>query len=279
MNHHLFPMVALLALWLGGCSSLLTSTAGQLAVAVSESEDPETVAEAMPAYLLMVDALIRDNPDDAELLATGGRLYIAYSGLFVEDGERALRLSSNARDYAHRALCERLDLICARLRGPLDDYRLALDELDSDAAAALYAYAQVWAGWMQARADDWQALTELPALQATLERVVALEPAIDHGNALAYLGILNSQRPPALGGKPEIGRAYFERAVDAAGSNLMTRVSFARHYARLVFDRELHDRLLSEVVEAPPEAPGLTMSNVLAQRQARELMQSAEDYF
>jgi hypothetical protein len=57
------------------------------------------------------------------------------------------------------------------------------------------------------------------------------------------------------------------------------KVEYARRYARLVFDRELHDRLLREVIDAPAEAPNLTLFNVLAKQQAHELLQSAEDYF
>jgi hypothetical protein len=59
----------------------------------------------------------------------------------------------------------------------------------------------------------------------------------------------------------------------------MAKVEYARRYARLMFDRELHDRLLQEVLAADPVYPELTLSNVLAQRQAKELLQSAEDYF
>jgi hypothetical protein len=53
----------------------------------------------------------------------------------------------------------------------------------------------------------------------------------------------------------------------------------AESYARMMFDRELHDRLLEEVLAADPEAPGLTLANVLAQRDARALLASADDYF
>lgn len=275
----LLPAVFVLSLALSACGSLLSNTAGQLAVAVSDSEDPQTVAEALPAYLLMVDALIRNDPEDADLLATGGRLYVAYAGLFVDDPQRARRLTAHARGYADRALCESLDELCAHLHTDWSAFTTALAGVESDAVGALYDYAQVWAGWLQSRSDDWQALTELPHLQATLERVVALEPATDHGNALAYLGVLHSQRPPALGGRPEVGREYFEQALAANGGNLSVKVLYARHYARLVFDQELHDRLLNEVLAAPVQVEGLTMSNVLAQRQARELLQSAADYF
>jgi hypothetical protein len=57
------------------------------------------------------------------------------------------------------------------------------------------------------------------------------------------------------------------------------KVMFAQLYARLVFDRELHDRLLIEVVEAEPMVDGLTLSNVIAQQQARELLSTGDEYF
>ena len=59
----------------------------------------------------------------------------------------------------------------------------------------------------------------------------------------------------------------------------MVKVLFARSYARLVFDRPLHDRLLTEVIDADPEAPGLTLSNTIARSQARNLLADADEYF
>jgi hypothetical protein len=59
----------------------------------------------------------------------------------------------------------------------------------------------------------------------------------------------------------------------------MAKVLLARRYARLVFDRELHDRLCREVIDADPEAAGLTLVNIVAQEEAKELLESSEDYF
>jgi len=59
----------------------------------------------------------------------------------------------------------------------------------------------------------------------------------------------------------------------------MVKVEYARRYARITYDRPLHDRLLREVLDADAVAPGLTLSNVLAKRQARELLASADSYF
>ena len=95
-----------------------------------------------------------------------------------------------------------------------------------------------------------------------------------------YLGILVTLRPPALGGEQEKGKQYFENAIKmSSGKNLSTKVEYARGYARPLYDRKLHDRLLNDVVSANPRVLGYTLTNVLAQREAKELLSSADDYF
>jgi hypothetical protein len=37
--------------------------------------------------------------------------------------------------------------------------------------------------------------------------------------------------------------------------------------------------LLQDIIAADPHAPDLTLSNIMAQQQAKELLQSADDYF
>ena len=107
-----------------------------------------------------------------------------------------------------------------------------------------------------------------------------LDECYHDGAAHLYLGVLATFLPPALGGKPDVGRRHFERALDISNNkNLMVQVLYARHYARLMFDRKLHDRLLNEVLKAQPDIPGYALSNALAQQKARELLNSAEDYF
>ena len=85
---------------------------------------------------------------------------------------------------------------------------------------------------------------------------------------------------PALGGQPELGQQHFDKAlVLSQQRNLMVKVYYAKNYARGIFDRELHDKLLNEVLRADIHAGTLTLSNVLAQQQAKILLQSADDYF
>jgi hypothetical protein len=144
----------------------------------------------------------------------------------------------------------------------------------------MYGLASAWAGYLQAHSDDWGAIADLPKVEALLERVVVLDPGYDHGQAFVYLGVLNSLRPEAIGGKPEQGRAYFEKAFAlSGGKNLYAKTLEAEFYARLVFDQGLHDTLLNEVLAADPVAHGFTLSNTLAQERAKLLLESGKDFF
>jgi len=94
--------------------------------------------------------------------------------------------------------------------------------------------------------------------------------------------VLKTQLPPSVGGKPEIGRAHFERANEiSAGKNLMINVLMAQHYARMVFDfdQELHDQLLQSVLAQPADVPGFTLINTMAKQQASILLQESVDFF
>ena len=59
----------------------------------------------------------------------------------------------------------------------------------------------------------------------------------------------------------------------------MAKVLYAEQYARLMFEQELHDRLLQETLSTDPHFEGLTLINRLAQRQAHILLAESADYF
>jgi hypothetical protein len=266
---------------MSGCAGLATHRlAHSLSDAIANENDPELVRDGAPAYLLMVDGLIRDRPDDEGLLIDGARLDTLYASIFVTDAKRALHLTDKARDYGRRALCLRIDAFCKADTLSYAAFLAAVKDTDEDDLPALYAYALSWSGWLQRRSSDPMALAGMPKVIALLERVVALDPDYEKGQPHLFLGILDSQLSPALGGRPEMGKAHFEKAIALShGRDLLAEVEYARSYAKVTFDRALYERLLNEVLKADPEAPGYTLTNVLAQRQARELLKEADDYF
>lgn len=266
------------------CGSVVRRASNQFANnltdAILNQDDPATVRDGVPAYLLLIDGMIGGDPRNVEALLAGAKLYGAYAGGFVDEPERTQRLANRAYEYAKRALCLREPALCTALDGPFDAFVQVLDKSDRGDVATIYGFGAAWAGRIQVNSGDWNAIADLPKLQALLLRMVDLDPHYDNGGAYLYLGVVNSIRPASLGGKPEQGKAYFDKALElSGGKNQVVRVLYAQFYARLVFDQELHDRLLHAVLVADPVAPRLTLINLLAQRKAKALLESGKDYF
>ncbi len=267
-----------------GCSSMVSRATSDLSdnlsSAVLDQNDPETVRQGAPAFLLMIDGFISGDPDNQALLLTGSRLYGAYASAFVEDEARQKRLAEKSYDYGRQAVCLSHTDFCAVIDEPLAAFKEHVTDFRASDVPVLFGFAAGWATWIQANTDDWSATIQLPKVAALMERVIELDETYDHGNAHLYLGVLSAQLPPEYGGKPEVGRQHFERANELSnGHNLMVNTLFAKYYARLVFDRDLHDRLLEEVLASDIEAPGLTLSNALAQQDARVLLEGSNDFF
>jgi len=267
-----------------GCSSMMSSATSSLATSLTNGilnqNDPQLVADGVPAYLLLLDGMIGDEPDNADLLSAGAKLYGAYASIFVDDPKRNLIMTDKAYDYAGRAMCRKLPKVCSNRDQPFDKYVEALKSVSQNDVQYLYNFSVAWGGWIRARASDWTAIGALPKVRAGLERVAALDAGYDQGGAQLYLGVMATLLPKAMGGKPEQGQAYFERAMQISeGKNLVVKVLYAERYARLVFDKDLHDRLLKEVLAAEAKAPGYTLSNLIAKEQAQKLLLSGKDYF
>jgi TRAP transporter T-component len=277
-------LLLLLIMLTAACGNVVRKATNQFAEnltnAILSEDDPGTVRDGVPAYLLLIDGIIGGDPENPEALLAGSQLYGAYAGGFVDEPERAQRLANRSYDYARRALCFTEKELCAALDAPFDQYQAALDKTNAKNIATLYGLGSAWAGRIQVNSGDWNAIADLPKLQSILLRVVAIDPHYDNGGAYLYLGVINSIRPASLGGKPEEGKAYFDKALEySQGKNQMVRVLYAQFYARLVFDQTLHDKLLDEVIAADPVAPKLTLVNVLAKRKAKALLESGKDYF
>ncbi|WP_239549713.1 TRAP transporter TatT component family protein [Alloalcanivorax marinus] len=267
-----------LVLMLQGCG--LARVGDSLGQGVRQNGDLATVEAGLPSYLLMIDGLIVNWPERQSLLLTGADLYGAYAGLFVDDEARAARLNARALDYALRAACVHQDDYCRARKMDVPAFESLLAEADTGDVPVLFTLGGAWAGYIQTHADDWNAVAELSRVRLLMERVVALDEDYQYGQAYMYLGVLNSLLPASLGGQPDAARDAFQRAIELSdGDNLLARVLYAEYYARLVFDRDLHDEQLRRVLDADVDVPDLTLQNAYAKREARRLLDSADEYF
>ena len=264
-------------LGLGACSAM--NFGKNFASAVLDSDDPATIAQALPAHLLTVDALLKGS-ESANLFWSAARMNSSYAGQFVTNVEQKQRLNDKAWTYAQQAACYEDERWCAVTTMSQADLAVLLQDMDEDDLPAMFQLGSVWAGWLEANGGDWNAIAQLGKIELLMQRVVELDGSYELGSAHIYLGVLASLMPAALGGKPEEGREHFEQAItQSKGRNLMAKVLYAERYARLVFDRELHDRLLQEVIAADKTEPGWTLANTLAQQKAQVLLQNADEFF
>jgi hypothetical protein len=277
-----------LLLLLNGCATLassFTSTvsskmAQNLSQAFANYDDLATVETAVPAYLLMVESFLRQDPDNESLLLTASKLYNSYTSAFVKDPERAARLSQKGLGYALRVVCNRQPEACRLKDLPFDRFQTLISRTTKDDLPALYTLGAAWATDLQAHQADWNAVAQLPRVESIMNRVLTLDDAFENGGAHLYMGVFSTLIPPALGGHPEEGRKHFERALEISGKkNLMAYVLYAKHYAKMLFDRELHDRLLNEVLASDPKVDGYVLINMAAQAEARTLLAAADAYF
>lgn len=280
-NHLKLVLTLLLIPLFAGCANMINQKiATNLAHGIQNQNDPEIVRVGAPAYLLMVDGFIEEEPEEVSTLIAGAKLYTVYAAVFVDEPQRAKGMSDKALRYARRASCAAKPDVCGMDSLPFDEFAIKLGAFDESEIDTLYTYATAWVLWISLHSDDWNAVADLSRARAMLQQVLLLDERYDKGQPHLYLGVMDTLLPPAMGGKPEEGRGHFERAIELShGANLMAKVEYARGYARLLFDRELHDRLLTEVVKANPIVKGYTLSNTLAQEEARKLLASSEEYF
>ena len=264
-----------------GCTSMIAERfANNLGSAILSQDDPETVRQGVPAYLLMLDTLVLQSPDDSATLKASASLHSAYAALFAQTPAQAQRLATKAKQQARRALCQRQRTSCDHDEGAITEFQNRLARIEGDDIAYLYTYGTAWATWIQANKGNWSAIADLPKVEAIMLRIVALDESYEWGRAHLYLGVINSQLPPTLGGQPEKGRAHFEQAIALShGQDLIAKVELARNYARLTFDKTLHDQLLNEVLTTTTTVSTLNLSNTLARDAARELLSTSADYF
>lgn len=284
MSNRRLGFLLFLALPLAGCGALIDRATGNFAAdlerAVVNYDTPLVVERGLPTFLLILEARRSASPENAELLVSLASLTGTYASLFVDDAESARRMARRALDYAEQAACVEDSPLCGRSGEPFAEFERSVLRLERGDVEIAYALGTAWVTWIASASGDYGALADLPKAERLLERVAELDADHDDGAVWLYLAVLNSQRPPAAGGRPDLAAEYYRKARRVSeGRNLMINVFMADEYARLVFDRELFVELLEETLAADAEQPGYVLANRIAQSRARKLLAETDDIF
>jgi hypothetical protein len=251
-------------------------------VAMNRETDLELARDAIPANLKLIESLIQELPDNAELRIQAAQGFYGYAYGFVEDenGPRASRLYRRGLAHALKAL----DV--SGLHGdleamPLDEMKHRLTGLDRDAVPALFWTASCWAKWIDMNRNDPARLADLGKPVALMQRVLELDDTYYYGGAHLFFGVYYGNRPPMLGGDFKKSAAEFERARALTGGKLlMVDLLQAEYLARQELDRQQFHERLTAVVDAPPDLfPDMALANAIAQQKAKRLLAREAEWF
>jgi len=277
------------AVVLSGCNTsriaerAMADMVGNLVASIEEQPDPKLVEDGLPTLLLFMDGMLRQSPDNRELLRAASTAYATYSQAFVDaedDPERAVALFAKAKTYGMRLLtCE--PTFAKAVGAPMDEFERAVKAFGRDDVPDMYAAGSAWLGWIVSQPESMTALAELPKALALMTRVLELDEDYSNGAVHVVFGIYYATQPPGAGQDMKKSKAHFERAIGLGGNDyLLPLVAYAEFYATAAFDEilfvETLDRVTArEIGEGSPNR----LANVVAQRRARHLLENKDEIF
>lgn len=251
-------------------------------VAMNREADLELARAAIPANLKLIEGLILELPDNAELRlqATQGFYGYAYGFIEDEDNRRASELYRRGRAHALHALTV-MGLSGDIAALPPQELERQLATLDRSAVPALFWSASCWAKWIDMNRDDPARLAEIGKAAAFMRRVLELDENYYHGGAHLFFGVFYGAKPPMFGGDFTRSAQHFEKArAVTQGKLLLGDMLRAQYLARQQQDREqFHERLTSVVDAAADIFPEMALANAVARQKARQLLAKEEEWF
>jgi hypothetical protein len=246
-----------------------------------EEGDLRLAEQGIAGNLKLLDGVVKSDPENGRFLLLACQGYSSYALAFAEDSpERALALYSRARGYGTRGLVL-LGIPPRVFTADAAAMRRALGRLAKKDVPLVFWTASAWGSAVILQLADPDAIVSLPSINAMMEWVKEEDPTYYYGGPYLYFGMYYGSFPPLLGGRPDLAKENFERAIAAAGGRfLMTYVFYAKTYAVEMQDERLFEDLLDHVIDASPDVlPEQRLANTVAKKRAREALALKSDFF
>jgi tetratricopeptide (TPR) repeat protein len=292
--------LCIVALW--GCDVAkftADSTAGLFSRAAPAFEsywDYDLAGEAVPATIVQLEGILRVVPDNDAILAQLSQAYVAYAYGWVEADVEALEFEGEYDDADAQRLRTRtmylraMDLTRHRIRlndadvdrmvkGTVQELEAWLDKafVDKEDAEILLWHGYAWGSYINSAKDDMEAIADLAYAKAFVERSIELDPNYYNAAGYTFMGVAIASE---MASDLDEAKVYFEKALDRTERRaLMAQVNMARHYAVKKGDRELFDKLLTEVMDAQDPLPEARLANCMARERAALYIENADQLF
>lgn len=265
---------------LSSCSMLLSNTIIEPTVEnLKKQTDLDLVCDGAPAYLLMIDSMITSDPDSRNLLRVGSQAYSGYVAAMQECNIPENRIEAVAEKGRLHGTTLLSKMLPIAPDADQQDFDNRLAKVSTSQVPDLFWATLAWLNWIQVQQGSPAAMADLVTVEKIMARLLELDETYQAGSSHLFFGAYYATRPPMFGGDPEKSAYHFNKALEFSGRKfLMVQTTYAETLGRQLFDRDLHDRLLNEVIDFPLyTAPEFALSNQIAKRKARRLLD--EDYF
>jgi hypothetical protein len=251
-------------------------------IAAFSSSDVRTFNAATPSNLLLLEGLIRTEPENERLRMSASMLYFSYAFTFDDpaDADYASMLYVKGLDHA-KSMLLRNDKVRSVWDKPYADFAEGAKSLTAkDLEATVWTVAN-WSQLIALHLDSTQVLTQIPRLVTLLERAVEIDGTYFEGLPLILMGSLHAFRPPMMGGNPEASRKSFESAFAVSDRKfLLASYLYAKFYCYRIQDAEEFDKTLQFVLAQPDSImPEFRLLNALAKQKSAVLLKEKDELF
>lgn len=297
----LLGLLPVAGLVFGGCSTVKHAAVDQVADALSEGgsgfasdEDPELIKQATPFSLKLMESLLEQSPKHPGLLKACASGFTQYAYAFVQQDAdklessdfgaaelqktRAKKLFLRARDYGLRGLEVAHPGFAAQLAS---EPQKAAALAEKDDVPLLYWTAAAWGAAVSDGKDDPALVSEIPQLEALIDRALALDEAWGEGSIHSFLINYEMVRQGLRGDPAERAHKHFERAVELSkGALAGPYVTYAEAVCVEKHDANQFEELLQKALQVDPNArPEHRLENIVMQDRARWLLERKGDLF
>jgi hypothetical protein len=277
-----------------GCSMskmIANQTAGMVrdgSPALEAIKDYELAGVGIPGAIVQLEIFYHISPENPDLGLNLAKGYIGYALGWVEPLYEALDVEgkmdeadvqrTRARTLYLRARDIGLHQLNAKKKGAHEAVKGGEAELEKylkkfkskKDAAALFWTGSGWGAAIDMSRDQPDLIVDLPLAKLLVARAQELDPSFYHYGPGMFLGAANSALPEAMGGNPTAGKQFFDEALEKSErKNLMIHFQMARTYAVTTANKELFDKLIKEILDAPDYGDEYRLPNLVAKHRAQ----------
>lgn len=250
-----------------------------MSVSIFEECDPKIAEKAIPANLKLLEGILKNDPDNPELLKLLSTGFCGYSMLFVEDDDK-----ERASDLYYRAAISGLKAIGLKKNPDViskDELEKHLARLDKKSLNSLLWATVSWSSWINLNLHKPVAIAQLGLVQSCIDRLTIENPDLFYGLPYLLKAVSLSARSPMLGGDYEKSNEYFDNALMSGNRNLfLSQYFYARYYCVGTQNKEMFISLLTEIIDKNREYPDdLCLINTVIRIKAETLLDNVDDYF